>query len=71
MLRPPGPAPDKGVAPAELWLATHDRVIHVTLPDDAWKQPGARFEIALDAPIKGDCLALVTERAAGGGADAG
>ncbi|MCK6531929.1 MAG: HEAT repeat domain-containing protein [Polyangiaceae bacterium] len=70
VLRPPGPAPDKGVAPAELWLATHDRVIHVTLPDDAWKQPGARFEIALDAPIKGDCLALVTERAAGGGADA-
>ncbi|MCC6902389.1 MAG: HEAT repeat domain-containing protein [Polyangiaceae bacterium] len=70
VLRPPGAAPDKGVAPAELWLATHDRVIHVTLPDDAWKVPGARFEIALDTPIRDDCLALVTERAQGGGTDA-
>ncbi len=69
VLRPPGVAPDKGVAASDFWLATHDTLIHVTLPADAWKVPGARFEIALDAPIRDDCLALVVEGAQGATAD--
>lgn len=70
VLRPPGPAPEQGVAPADFWLATHDTLIHVKLPEDAWKEPGARFEIALDRPVRDDCLALVTESAQGGGKEA-
>jgi len=65
VLRPPGKAPEHGVAPADFWLATHDALIHVTLPEDAWKEPGARYEIKLDAPVRDDCLALVTESAQG------
>ncbi|MBE7478921.1 MAG: hypothetical protein HS104_02870 [Polyangiaceae bacterium] len=65
VVRPPGSAPEHGVAPADFWLATTRGLIHVTLPEDAWKEPGARFEIALDAPLTSDCLALVTESAQG------
>ena len=69
VVRPPGDAPAGATAPSDFWLATHDRLFHVTLPADAWKYPGARWEIPLDKPIRDDCLALVTEGAATAGKD--
>jgi hypothetical protein len=70
VIRPPGAEPKHGVAPADFWLATRKELIHVTLPKDAWKTPGARFEIPLETPLRDDCLALVTEGAQGGDAQA-
>ncbi|MCC6216401.1 MAG: HEAT repeat domain-containing protein [Polyangiaceae bacterium] len=49
------------VAPRELWLATESRLFHVTVPDEARHAPGARWAVALDPPLAGECLAVVLE----------
>jgi hypothetical protein len=67
VVRPPTRSVELGVAPRELWLATPDRVLHVTLPEDAWQQPGARYLLPLDRPLRTDCLALITDSSWGGG----
>jgi hypothetical protein len=61
VIRPPKSAPAGGAAPRELWMATSKELFHVTLPDDAWKSPGARYEVTLEKPVQSDCWALVTE----------
>ena len=50
-----------GAAPERLFLAGAHDVIAVTLPEDAWKNPGARYSVALDPPLQGSCLALVLD----------
>jgi HEAT repeat protein len=62
-IRPPNAKPDSGVAPREFWLAGNHDLLHVTMPEDAWKFPGAHYSVKLDPPLQGDCLALVTESA--------
>ncbi|MEO6601266.1 MAG: HEAT repeat domain-containing protein [Polyangiaceae bacterium] len=54
---------DSGVAPREFWIAGNHDLRHVTMPDDAWKFPGAHYSVKLDPPLQGDCIALVTESA--------
>jgi hypothetical protein len=68
VIRPPTRAVDGAVAPKELWVATADRVLLVTLPEDAWKSPGARWRVDLEKPLRTDCLAVITETAYGGDA---
>jgi hypothetical protein len=63
LIRPPGSKPEQGVAPREFWLASNKDLTLVTMPEDAWKFPGAHYLIKLDPPLQGDCLALVTESA--------
>src|SRR6185503_700542 len=60
-IRPPKTASPGGAAPRELWIATSRELFHVTLPDDGWKTPGARYEVTLDKPVQSDCFALITE----------
>lgn len=55
--------PESGVAPREFWIAGNHDLFHVTMPEDAWKFPGAHYSVKLDPPLQGDCLALVTESA--------
>jgi hypothetical protein len=55
-----------GVAPKSFYLAADGRLFHVTLPDDAWKHPGSRYEIKLNNPLKTSCLALVLDDASVG-----
>lgn len=62
-VRPAAATPERGVAPADFWLATHYEIVHVRMPEDAWKFPGARYQVKLERPIRDDCLALVTESA--------
>ncbi len=52
-----------GVSPREFWIAGNHDLVHVTLPEDAWKFPGAHYSVKLEPPLQGDCLALVTESA--------
>lgn len=54
---------------SEFWLAVPDSLIHVSVPDDAWQQPGAVYRVTLDAPLKTDCVALVVEATPAKGAD--
>ena len=63
LIRPPASKPENGVAPREFWLASNKDLTLVTMPEDAWKFPGAHYTVKLDPPLQGDCLALVTESA--------
>lgn len=62
-VRPPQATPDRGAAPKELWLATTKQLFAVTLPEDAWAHPGARYRVRFPTPFKDDCLAVVLESA--------
>ncbi len=62
-VRPEKTSPARGVSPRELWVVTHKQAFLVTLPEDAWKQPGARYLARFPTPIKDDCLAIVVESA--------
>lgn len=50
-----------GAAPERLFIAGPRDVIEVTLPEDAWKTPGARYQITLDPPLQSSCLSLVLD----------
>jgi len=63
LIRPPTANVAAGVAPRVFWLAENRGLVEVTMPEDAWKFPGAHYSIKLDPPLQGDCLALVTESA--------
>jgi hypothetical protein len=67
VVRPPTAAVDQGAAPRELWLVTPTSVVNVSLPEDAWRTPGARFRVPLEPPLQADCVALVLESAWGTG----
>jgi len=62
-IRPATAKVEAGVAPRVFWLASNRGLVEVTMPDDAWKFPGAHYSVKLDPPLQGDCLALVTESA--------
>jgi HEAT repeat protein len=68
--RPSGEVPANAVSPREFYLATNKLVFHVTLPEDAWKTPGASFVVRLPEPVSTDCVALVTDTAYDEGRDA-
>ena len=63
VVRPPTAKVESGVAPREFWLAGNHELVAVTMPEDAWKFPGAHYTVKLDPPLQGDCLALVSESA--------
>jgi hypothetical protein len=52
-----------GASPERLFIAGARDIVEVTLPEDAWKSPGARYRISLDPPLQGSCLALVLDSA--------
>jgi HEAT repeat protein len=61
--RPSGKEKDHDVAPRELWLATDHELFHVTIPDEAAREDGARWEVSLPAPVHTGCVAVVLESA--------
>ena len=52
-----------GAAPASLFLVGPHDVVQVSLPEDAWQSPGARYSVALEPPLQSSCLALVLDAA--------
>ncbi|HTQ07684.1 MAG TPA: HEAT repeat domain-containing protein [Polyangiaceae bacterium] len=62
-LRPARATPEHGAAPKELWLATTKQLFAITLPEDAWAHPGARYRVHFPAPLKDDCMAVVLDTA--------
>ena len=63
--RPQGKDTADGVAPRTFYLVTTDRALHVTMPEDAWQKPGARYEVKLPEEIRTSCLAVVLDTAYG------
>lgn len=62
-IRPKLAALADGAAPERLFIAGPRDVVEVTLPEDAWKNPGARYRIALEPALQSSCLALVLDSA--------
>ena len=60
-IRPKLKALPDGAAPQTLFIAGPHDVFEVTLPEDGWKNPGARYRIRLDPPLQSSCLALVLD----------
>jgi hypothetical protein len=61
-IAPPSPSP-AGAAPRTLFLATDAKTFRVTMPEDAWRRPGASYEIPLPEPVRTSCLAIVLDEA--------
>ncbi len=57
------PKTENGAAPRTFFVATDARLFHVTMPEDAWQKPGAKYEIPLPEPVKTTCVALVLDEA--------
>lgn len=62
-IRPKTKAIPEGAAPESLFIAGPRDVVQVTLPEDAWQSPGARYRVTLDPPLQSGCLALVLDTA--------
>ncbi|WP_437690683.1 HEAT repeat domain-containing protein [Sorangium sp. So ce176] len=61
-----------GAAPRTLFVATPDRLFHVSLPEDAWVKESAGYEVKLPEEIRASCVAVVLDEAfAPRGAQAG
>jgi hypothetical protein len=69
-VRPPKATVPGGVAPRKLFLATSAELFAVTLPEDGWSKPGARYRVALPSAVRTACLAVVLDEAYGHGGDA-
>ncbi len=63
VVRPPRAQVEHGASPKTFYLAADGRLIRVTVPEDAWKQPGARYEARFSQPLATSCLALVLDDA--------
>lgn len=61
VLTAPESKPDPANVPRELWLVTRSRVYHVTFPEEASTEAGARFRVTLPKPDQTDCVAQVLE----------
>jgi HEAT repeat protein len=47
-----------GAAPERFFVAGPRDVIKINMPEDAWKQPGARYRVTLEPALQSDCLAI-------------
>jgi HEAT repeat protein len=52
-----------GAAPERVFIVGPRDVVEVTLPQDAWQNPGASYQITLEPPLQSSCLALVLDTA--------
>jgi HEAT repeat protein len=52
-----------GAAPERLFIVGPHDAVEVSLPEDAWKSPGARYRVMLDPPLQSSCLAVVLDSA--------
>lgn len=55
-------AVELGAAPRTLWVAARGRLLRVDWQEDAWRNPGVWYRVALPEPLDTDCLALVLEQ---------
>lgn len=58
-IRPTGDEVPDGAAPKTLYFATDSKVFEVQIPDSAWGDKDARYEVKLPAGVATSCLAVV------------
>ncbi len=54
---------EQAASPERFFIAGPREVVEVTLPEDGWKHPGARYFVPLSPGLRGDCLAVVLDTA--------
>jgi HEAT repeat protein len=59
----PGKPKAEGAAPRTFFVAMDDRLIQVTMPEDAWSKPEQAYDIPLPAPVRTTCVAVVLDEA--------
>jgi HEAT repeat protein len=57
-IRPKQRSLEAGAAPERLFVVGPREVLSVTLPEDAWKAPGARYRVSFEPPLQSSCLAI-------------
>lgn len=62
-VRPPTTVVEDGAAPKSFFIAADGRLIRVTIPEDAWKKPGASYRVELAQPLSTSCLGIVLDDA--------
>ncbi|HYP90594.1 MAG TPA: HEAT repeat domain-containing protein, partial [Polyangiaceae bacterium] len=62
-IRPKLKGMPEGAAPESLFIVGPRDVVQVTMPEDAWQSPGARYHVTLDPPLQSSCLSLVLDTA--------
>ena len=60
----------EGAAPRTFFVAMDDRLLQVTMPEDAWTKPGQAYDIPLPEPVRTTCVAVVLDEAYERGNDA-
>ncbi len=65
VVRPPTTEVPDGTAPKKFYLATQDKLVEVTLPEDGWRKAGARFVVSLPNELSTSCVSLVLDTAFG------
>ncbi|MCU0694646.1 MAG: hypothetical protein MUF54_24975, partial [Polyangiaceae bacterium] len=63
LVRPPQGDIEHGAAPRTFFVAADGRLLQVTLPQDAWNHPGARYVVRPVPPLRTSCLAVVLDEA--------
>lgn len=63
VVRPPTADVPDGTAPKKFYLASIDKLFEVTLPEDAWRKAGGRYEVSLPNELSTSCLSLVLDTA--------
>ncbi len=58
-IRPGGPEVADGASPKTLYFATDSKLFEVQIPDSAWGDKDARYEVKLPAEVHTSCLAVV------------
>lgn len=59
LIRPTAVEVPDGAAPKSLYFATDDRLFQLDLPDSAWGDRDASYEVKLPSDVKTSCLAVV------------
>lgn len=62
-IRPPTQGAADGVSPKSFFVAFDEGLIEVVLPEDAWKFPGASYDVTLPSPVASACVAVVLDDA--------
>jgi hypothetical protein len=57
-VRPKQANVEGGAAPERFFVAGPRDVIKINMPEDAWKQPGARYRVTLEPALQGSCVAI-------------
>ena len=66
----PGKPKPEGAAPRTFFVAMDDRLLQVTMPEDAWQKPEQAYDIPLPTPVRTTCVAVVLDEAYARGAAA-